>query len=76
MVHPRSLKLVCRKDAKLEPFIPVLFYTGFLYRDILAFVDCSQYILPVDSLTPDGKKYLVVTHRNLHKITMSVMCDA
>ena len=27
----RSPKLLCLKEAKLEPFIFVLFYTGFLY---------------------------------------------
>ena len=31
MVHPMSLKLLCLKEAKLEPFISVLCYSGFLY---------------------------------------------
>ena len=32
MVHSRILKLLCTKEAKLEPFISFLFYTGCLYK--------------------------------------------
>ena len=31
LVHSRSLKFLCIKDAKSEPFTSVVFHTGFLY---------------------------------------------